>query len=72
MAEFRNRIAMWQDQAIELHWQAGVHNTFILPTLLFIAQLEAPDAHVVQVAEASLLQIAKGPTAGASSRDILS
>ena len=34
---------MWQDQAIGLHWQARVHNTFILPTLLFIAQLEAPD-----------------------------
>ena len=37
LAKFKSRVNMWQDQAIGLHWQARVYNTFILPTFLFIA-----------------------------------
>ena len=70
LAKFRSRVNMWQDQAIGLHWQARVYNTFIIPTLLFIAQLEKPDDHIVKATELALTQIGKGPTSWASSQDL--
>ncbi|CAK0851209.1 unnamed protein product [Prorocentrum cordatum] len=71
-------VCLWRDAPLGLHWQARVYNAFILPTLLYVAQLEWPDAYVqeevqgctVTAAPSALFRLASGPTAWASPMDL--
>ena len=42
MAKYRERIKLWKDMPLGLHWDARIYNTFLLPILMYVAQLESP------------------------------
>ena len=67
--KFKARIHMWQDIPCGLHWQTRLHNTFILPTLLFIAQLEKPGDEILKTSENAMTKISKGPGTWATPQD---
>ena len=63
---------MWQDQPLGLFWDARIYNTFALPVLGYVCQLEAPPAWVLEGIKTSLERAAKGPRWWASSEDLWS
>ena len=64
MKKYRDRIRMWKDAPLGLHWDARVYNTFILPVLGYIAQLENPPEWALAEIRDSLKLVAKGPGDG--------
>ena len=42
MAKYRERMKLWKDMPLGLHWDARIYNTFPLPILMYVAQLESP------------------------------
>ena len=61
LLKFKSRALMWRDAPSSLFWHARLHNVFVLPTLLFIAQLEIPSAEAISAADEATLTMAKGP-----------
>ena len=61
---------MWKDQPLGLFWDARVYNTFALPTLTYVAQLETPPSWVLDGVIQSLESAAKGPQVWASAIDL--
>jgi len=70
MDKFKERVSMWKDQPLGLFWDARVFNTFAIPILSFVAQLEDPPEWVMQGIETSLRKVAKGPGGWASPKDL--
>ena len=42
LEKFKERVSMWKDQPLGLFWDARISNTFAIPVLSFVAQLEDP------------------------------
>ncbi len=40
--KYCSRVGIWQDQPLGLYWDTRVYNTFAIPTLGYICQLESP------------------------------
>ena len=59
--KFKTRIGMWQDQPLGLFWDIGVHNTFAISVLSYVAMLESPPKWVQTGITDSNSKIAKGP-----------
>ena len=59
--KFRERVNMWKDQPLGLFWDARIFNTFALPILTYVAQLEAPPPWVLQEVSNAFSKVAKGP-----------
>ena len=68
--KYQERINMWKDQPLGLFWDARVYNTFALPTLTYVAQLETPPSWVLDGVIQSLESAAKGPRVWASAIDL--
>ena len=60
-SKYLERVNMWQDQPLGLHFDARVYNTFAMPVLCYIAQLEQPPKWVLDCVRDSLKKVAKGP-----------
>ncbi|CAK0857870.1 unnamed protein product [Prorocentrum cordatum] len=58
------------DQPLGLHWNARVYNTFAVPILGYVAQLETPPAWLVKSAGHSLRKAARGPGGWVASEDL--
>jgi len=72
MKKYHERIGMWQDMPLGLHWDARVYNIFVLPVLGYVAQLEEPPQWVLTEVEDSLSRAAKGPSQWAIANDLWS
>ncbi len=72
MQKFKERINVWQNKGVGLGWSARAYNTFILPVLSYVAQLEELTDGLIDSVDKSILKMAKGPRAWASSKDLLS
>ena len=72
MKKYLERVTMWQDMPLGLHWHARVYNTFALSVLGYIAQLEEPPPWVLATVESSLSKAAKGPGMWAIPQDLWS
>jgi len=70
MNKFRERVKMWAGQPLGLYWNTRVFNTFCLPVLSYVAQLESPPQWVVLEVEALMRKLAPGPTGCASIKDL--
>ncbi len=46
--KYLQRIEFWKDQPLGLFWGARVYNTFALPDLGYVAQLESPPRWVLE------------------------
>ena len=68
--KYNARLDQWSDQPLGLHWTAQVYNTFALPTLGYISQLETPPEWVLEGAQRSLSRVAKGPGSWATASDL--
>ena len=54
----------------ELQFAAEAYNTFILPTMTFVAQLERPPPEALQAEDKALFKAAKGPGQWAKKQDL--
>ena len=63
---------MWQDQPLGLYWDTRIYNTFAIPVLGYVAQLEAPPDWVLAGIRHSLTRAAKGPKDWATPEDLWS
>ena len=63
---------MWQDMPLGLHWDAKIYNTFVLPVLGYVAQLEEPPQWALGEVRGSLNKSAKGPHKWANAEDLWS
>ena len=61
VAKALSRAAAWAWSALGLQFAAEAYNTFVLPTLTFVAQLEKPPPEALQAEEKALVKAAKGP-----------
>ena len=61
LRKFRERVALWPWADIGLFYATQVWNTFVLPVLLFVAQLESPPAVALQAERDLLRRAAPGP-----------
>ena len=61
---------MWTGQPLGLYWNTRVFNTFCLPVLSYVAQLESPPQWVVLEVEALMRKLVSGPTGWASIKDL--
>ena len=68
--KFKKRIQMWKAEGVGLHWRARVYDVFASSTLMYIAQFELPDRHVMGTTEAAMFQLASGPATWASREDL--
>ena len=68
--KYLGRLDMWHDQPLGLHWNARVYNTFAVPTLGYVGQLETPPAWLLTSAVQSLRRVAKGPGEWAAADDL--
>ena len=59
--KYTERLDLWKDQPLGLHWDARVYNTFILPVLTYVAQLEEPPGWVLKGVEDSLKKSCQRP-----------
>ena len=60
-AKFLKRCRIWGNQGTGLQLQTLAYNTFILPTLTYIAQLEDPPSETLQAEAQGLKLMIKGP-----------
>ena len=70
MKKFRERVKMWTGQPMGLYWNTRIFNTFCLPVLTYVAQLEDPPQWVTLEVEALMRKLAPGPTGWASCSDL--
>lgn len=70
LAKFHSRLRDWQWSEMGLHAAIGTYNTYVLPVLLFVAQLEPPPTTVIQAEKAALRRIAPGPGNWCSPADL--
>jgi hypothetical protein len=59
--KYRNRTSLWKDQCLGLHYTAHCYNSFILPTLSFVWQLEDVPGQVFTEEALSLSSLTQGP-----------
>ncbi len=46
--KFQERVDMWRDRDIGMSWTTRAHNTFALPVLTYVAQLDTPPDWVIE------------------------
>ena len=68
--KYISRLNMWKDQPLGLFWDARVYNTFVLPILTYVAQLETPPEWVLEGVISSFSKAAKGPGKWATATDL--
>ena len=68
--KFSEKVWKWKDMPLGLFWDAKIHNSFLLPTLGYIAQLETPPDWVIQGTTHALKHAAKGPKSWAEPDDL--
>ena len=59
--KFCDRLRDWRWSDLGLHLATRVYNIFVLPVLLFVAQLEHPPPDLLALVEAATVRIAPGP-----------
>ena len=70
--KFSSRVGMWQDQPLGLFWDIGVHNTFGVSVLGYVAMLESPPEWVQKSVVESYRRVAKGPGGWVTPADLWS
>ena len=70
MTKALSRAAAWAWSALGLQFAAEAYNTFVLPTLTFVAQLEKPPPEALQAEDKALFKAAKGPGQWAKKQDL--
>ena len=68
--KFLNRCDLWEKQGAGLQYQTTAYNTFALPTLLYIAQLEKPPDDTLLAETQGLRKVVKGPHQWAHAEDL--
>ena len=61
LAKFVRPLREWQWSSLGLQGAAVVYNVFVLPVLLFVAQLENPPAALFKAEQWGLRRAAPGP-----------
>lgn len=64
------RVPSWPWTTLGLHYSATVYNTYVLPTLTFVAQLERPPLAAKRQEEDTLAKIAVGPNNWFQTKDM--
>eukprot|EP00959_Pyramimonas_sp_CCMP1952_P468264 9492941-Pyramimonas_sp.AAC.1 len=59
--KYMERLQQWQWSELGLHLAMMTYNVFVLPVLLFVAQLEAPPQAVLEMEAAAVRKVAPGP-----------
>ena len=59
--KYLERLQQWQWSELGLHLAMMTYNVFVLPVLLFVAQLEAPPQAVLEMEAAAVRKVAPGP-----------
>jgi hypothetical protein len=70
MRKFRERVGMWRNLPLGLFWDTRVCNTFCLPVLTYVAQLETPPQWVLAEVDYCLHKLAPGPAKWATTQDL--
>ena len=70
LKKFRERVAHWPWTEIGLFYATQVWNTFVLPVLLFVAQLERVPEVVLQTERCLLRRAAPGPGSWCQAEDL--
>ena len=60
-AKFHERLGDWRWGELGLHDAMSTYGTYVLPVLLFVAQLKSPPPAVLALEEVALRRIAPGP-----------
>ena len=60
-AKFMARVRLWENQPLGLQYDALVYNTFAIPVLGYIAQLETPPEWLLTQEREAPRKAAKGP-----------
>ena len=68
--KYTNRLQEWPWSTLGLHLTIRIYNTFILPTLLFVAQLSHPPALTLQAESKAASKLAPGPRAWCTMEDL--
>ena len=59
--KLRTRTGLWQDLPAGLFWNSRIYNVFLLPILMFVAQLERLPKFAEDAAVEAMFKMAKGP-----------
>ena len=60
-AKYQDRLLDWPWSEMGLHPAIYTYNTYVLPVVLFVAQLEEPPGHVLALEQKAVRAIAPGP-----------
>ena len=69
LAKFAARVKIWEGTKYGLFWNSLYYNTFVVPTLEFVAQLELVYAEVVEAETRALRKLAPGQGTWISAED---
>eukprot|EP00959_Pyramimonas_sp_CCMP1952_P237356 4960706-Pyramimonas_sp.AAC.1 len=61
LAKYTERLREWRWGELGVHLAMTTYNVFVLPVLLFVAQLERPPQSVLVAAAAAVRKVAPGP-----------
>jgi hypothetical protein len=61
LAKARQRVQQWDWGSLGLFWATQAWNVYIVPTLLFVAQLERPPEDIDKILHSMLRKAAYGP-----------
>ena len=70
LEKYTARLAEWNWSELGLCQAVATYNTYVLPILLYVAQLEAPPAEVLAAEAVAIRRIAPGPGAWCSAADL--
>ena len=68
--KFGQRACLWGSQKLGLQYAARTYNTFAVPVLSYISQLEQPPSYVFEVEASALRRAASGPAQWATPQDL--
>ena len=70
--KLRTRTGLWQDLPAGLFWNSRIYNVFLLPILMFVAQLERLPKFAEDAAVEAMFKMAKGPGSWCCKEDLWS
>ena len=69
-AKYKERLGDWAWSEMGLNKAISTYNTYVLPVLLFVAQLESPPQWVLNMEKEAVRRVAPGPGAWCSNSDL--
>ena len=61
MCKYARRVASWDHRRCNLLWNILYYNSFVVSTLVFVAQLELPTTEILEAEQAALRKFMPGP-----------